>query len=302
VLHICFGVGNSLSAVVAHESLERVDNVELSPHVLEAAPYFWTNDRVLQHPKVRTIIDDGRNFMMASRERYDVIVLEPPQTFTSGVINLYTREFYGDAAAHLADDGVMMQWVPYAAAPLDEERMLFRAFYDAFPNSTAWRLREGGPILFIGTKRPLAIDYRRLRERMSRGQVGRDMKLIGMDDVDHLLALFVFDPAAFREFALAAEPVTDDRTVLDFSMPRYVGSGFGFTAASMSVKYGAVSPFNAVQERTRFYFDHRRSVVPLLTNLGGEDPSAIQARIDERATFREKRIAPIPEAEWRRWQ
>ena len=152
MLHICFGVGNSLSAVTTHESLERVDNVELSPHVLEAAPYFWTNDDVLSHPKVRTIIDDGRNYLMATRERYDVIVLEPPQTFMAGVINLYTREFYQDAEARLAPEGVMLQWVPYAEAPLDEERMLFRAFYDVFPNSTAWRLREGGPVLLIGTK------------------------------------------------------------------------------------------------------------------------------------------------------
>jgi hypothetical protein len=133
------------------------------------------------------------------------------------------------------------------------------------------------------------------------------MELIEMDDVDHFLALFVFDTPAFREFAMGAPPVTDDRTVLDFSMPRYAGSGFGFTGASMAVKFvpnapNADSPFNAVQERTRYYFDHRSSVVPLLTNLGGEDAAAIEARIQARTTFRTPRLPPIPAAEWRRWQ
>lgn len=301
VLHICFGVGNSLSAVVAHESLERVDNVELSPHVLEAAQYFWTNDEVLSHPKVRTIIDDGRNFVMASRERYDVIVLEPPQTFTSGVINLYTREFYRDAEARLAPDGLMMQWVPYAESPLDEERMLFRAFYDVFPNSTAWRLREGGPILFVGTKRPLEIDYQRLRERMRRGQVGKDLELIEMDDVDHLLALFVFDTPAFREFALKAPPVTDDRTVLDFSMPRYVGSGYGRAALNTNVNFGQNLPFHAILERRQWYFEHRSSVVPLLTNLG-EDRAAIEARINAHAAPVKPNPQPIGQRRWQRWE
>jgi len=94
VLHICFGVGNSLSAIVRHPELERVDNVELSPHVVDAADYFWTNDGVIHHPKVRTIIDDGRNYVMATDEQYDLIAMEPPETFTAGVIHLYTREFY----------------------------------------------------------------------------------------------------------------------------------------------------------------------------------------------------------------
>jgi spermidine synthase len=301
VLHICFGVGNSLSAVTAHESLERVDNVELSPHILRAASYFWTNNDVLSHPKVRTIIDDGRNFVMASRDQYDVIVLEPPETFTAGIINLYTRDFYRDAAARLASDGVMLQWLPQAEAPLDEERMLFRAFSDAFPEATAWRLHEGGPILLIGTKRPLRIDYRRLREKMQRERVRQDLELIGIGDVDHFLALFLFDAAAFREFGRPVEPVTDDRTVLDFSMPRYLGSGFGLGTFNPIVRRGLQVPFSVCTERTHWYFENRRPVLPLLTNLNGEDASAVAARIEARATPTRDMLRPIPQRKWRRW-
>ena len=300
VLHICYGVGNSLSAIAAHASLERVDSVELSPHVLQASEYFWTNNDILSNPKVRTIIDDGRNFIMATREQYDVIVLEPPPTFNAGVINLYTREFYRDAAARLAPDGVMLQWRPYAEAPLDDERMLFRAFYDVFPDATAWRLQEGGPLLFIGTKRPLRIDYLRLREKMQRERVRQDMELIGLGDVDHLLALFLFDSTAFAEFAGNAEAVTDDRTMLDFSMPRYLGTGFGLGLFNQHVRQEGNSPFSVLIDRNKWYFEQRRSVLPLLTNLGGEDPDAIKARIDGWATELRK-IPAIPRQKWRRW-
>jgi spermidine synthase len=302
VLHICFGVGNSLSAVTAHESVERIDNVELSPHVLLAAEYFWTNNHVLSNPKVRTIIDDGRNFVMASRERYDVIILEPPETFTAGVINLYTREFYRDAGARLADDGVMLQWMPHGEAPLEEELMLFRAFYDAFPDATAWRLHEGGPTLFIGTKRPLRIDYQRLQEKMGRERIRQDLKLIGVDDVDHLLALFLFDSSAFRELALQAQPVTEDRTVLDFSMPRYLGTGFGLGTFNPVVRHGFEKPLGASFERNKWYFGRRRSVMPLLTNLGAEDPRAIESRIEAWATELRDKRKPIARNLWRRWE
>jgi hypothetical protein len=250
---------------------------------------------------VRTIIDDGRNFVMASRDTYDVILLEPPEIFTAGVINLYTREFYRDAAAHLAPDGVMMQWLPYAEAPLDEERMLFRAFYDVFPNATAWKLLDGGPVLFIGTKQPLSIDYQGLQAKMQGERVRQDLALIGVQDVDRLLSFFVFDTAAFRDFALAAPPVTDDRTVLDFSMPRYLGSGFGLGTFSMHVRRDGVGPFGAVVDRAQYYFAHRSSIIPLLTNLGGEDPQAIQARVDALAKPNAPPLPPIPEQQWQRW-
>ena len=81
-----------------------------------------------------------------------MIELEPPETFTAGVINLYTREFYRDAAARLAPEGVLIQWLPVGEAPLEQERMLFRAFTDVFPHATAWRQLEDGPILLVGTQ------------------------------------------------------------------------------------------------------------------------------------------------------
>ena len=299
VLHICFGVGNSLSAVAAHDDVEQIDSVELSPHVVGAAPYFWTNNGVISHPKVRTIVDDGRNYVMASRETYDVIALEPPETFTAGVINLYTREFYRHALDRLAPDGIMMQWIPTGEAPLEQERMLFRAFSDVFPHVTAWRQLDSGCMLLIGTRAPLTIDYMRLRARMDAPRVRRDMELSGVRDADHLLSFFVYDEPAFREFVREAEPVTDDRTVLDFTIPRHLGSGFGLGSWNTRARMDGRDPFGEAILRMQWYAQHRRPVTPLLTNLGDEPPAAIVGRIAARA----KIPIPadwIPEASWRR--
>jgi spermidine synthase len=302
VLHICFGVGNSLSAVAAHDDVERVDSVELSPHVVGAAPYFWTNNGVIANPKVRTIIDDGRNYVMASPETYDVIALEPPETFTAGVINLYTREFYRHALERLAPDGIMMQWVPTGEAPLDQERMLFRAFSDVFPHVTAWRQLDSACMLLVGTRSPLSIDYSRLRARMDAPRIRRDMELSGVRDADHLLAFFVLDERAFADFVRDAVPVTDDRTVLDFTIPRYLGSGFGLGSWNTRAQAGGRNPFGEAMIRMNYWVQHRRPVVPLLTNLGGEEPAAIARRIAERSRIQLPRFQEwIPESEWRRW-
>jgi spermidine synthase len=300
VLHICFGVGNSLSAVAAHDAVERVDSVELSPHVLETARYFWTNNDVLANPKVRTIIDDGRNFVMATRETYDVIALEPPETFTAGVINLYTREFYRDLAARLAPDGVALQWIPVGEATLDDERMLFRAFLDVFPHATAWWQLDQFFVLLIGTKEPLAIDYQRLREKMGRDRVRQDLALAGLRDVDHLLSYFTFDEVAFAEFVGGAPPATDDRTVLDFTMPRHIGTGFGFGTFSTNTRQGERRPLTVAFEHKAYYAARRRSVVPYLTNLGADTPQTVESRIAAQARV-PARLVPIREERWHRW-
>jgi spermidine synthase len=278
-LHICFGVGNSLSAMASHDSLERVDSVELSPNVTGAAGFFWTNDRVLENPKVRSIADDGRNFVMASRERYDVIALEPPEPFTAGVINLFSREFYQDALERLADDGVMLQWIPVGLAPLDEERQLFRAFSDVFPHVTAWQqLNQHGPILLVGTRQPLEIDLQRLKRKMSAKRVRQDLALGGIRDVYRLLATFVYDADGFAAFVDGVEPVTDDRTTLDFSIPRYIGSGFGLGWGVQAVADGR-TPITAIVGRKEFYDSEKRSVMPYLTNLGDTTTAQVAERI-----------------------
>jgi spermidine synthase len=300
VLHICFGVGNSLSAVAAHDDVEDVDSVELSPHVVEAAPYFWTNSGVIAHPKVRTIIDDGRNYVMASRQTYDVIVLEPPETFTAGVINLYTPEFYRDVLERLAPDGIMMQWIPTGASPIEQERMLFRAFSDVFPHVTVWRQLNSGCLLLIGTRAPLTIDYQRLRARMAEPRVRRDMDLSGVRDADHLLSFLIFDEPGLAAFVRDATPVTDDRTVLDFTIPRYLGSGFGLGSWNVRAQRDGRNPFGEAMLRMNFYVKQRRSALPLLTNLGGEAPQAIGRRIAASAIIRIP-LDYVPEAKWRRW-
>ncbi len=230
-LQICFGVGNTLAAAALHPEVEQLDCVELSPNVRKTAPYFWTNAGVLDHPKVRLITDDGRNYLLRTRERYDVITLEPPDIFTAGVVNLYTEEFYRLAAARLADDGVLCQWIPALEMNETELRMLVRAFMAVFPETTLWlesvQLPEA-PLLLVGTKRPLALDVRALAARIADPAVHADLVRIGMGDVQGFLRFYVTGPATLRAWVGDAPSVTDDRTRVDFTTPRSALSGFGF--------------------------------------------------------------------------
>ena len=257
-LQVCFGVGNTLAAAALHPEVERLDCVELSPHVRETAPYFWTNDRVLENPKVRLIVDDGRNFLLRTRERYDVITLEPPDLFTAGVVNLFTEEFYRLAANALEDDGLLCQWIPAPETNEDELRMLVAAFVAVFPETSLWLdgRSVGAPLLLVGSKRPVPVDVDALARRMRNEAVRADLERLRIATPATLAELFVAGPARTRRWLAGAPPITDDRTVVDFSTPKTVYSGFGFGYFKLQGKEAEelarhVREIRAVYERLR---------------------------------------------------
>jgi len=90
----------------------------------------------------------------------------------------------------------------------------------------------------VGTLAPLRIDYQRLKTHMTEPRVNQDLTLAGVRRVDHFLSFFVFDEAAFTEFVRDVPPTTDDRTVIDFTAPRFSGSGFGLGQYTASVGGG----------------------------------------------------------------
>ena len=301
-LNICFGVGNSLSAMAAPETIERIDSVELSPHVLEAAKFFWTNNDVINNPKINTIIDDGRNFVLASDQTYDIIELEPPAIFTAGVINLYTRDFYEDVYDRLAPDGIFVQWMPSGAGPMRDEQMLLRAFYEVFPHATIWKqLTAHSPLLAIGTKEPFKIDYQLLSDKMSRRYVRDDLALASIHNPVDVLAMFLFGPKELEEYVRDVPPVTENKTVVDFSTPRDLSSGYGFQVVYAEADRDLVrAALSANSERV---LNMRTSILPYLTNLGDEDPEELDRRIIDHGvlTFVELEHKLIPESEWNRW-
>ena len=266
-LQIGFGVGNTLAAAALHPEVERLDCAELSPHVRETAPYFWTNAHVLENPKVRLIVDDGRNYLLRTSDRYDVITLEPPDIFTAGVVNLYTEDFYRIAARALADDGLFCQWIPYAEMSELDARMLVRAFLEVFPHTTLWEEGRRGPRLVVGTKRPLPIDPAVLARRMARDPVHADLVRLGFAAPEALFGFFVAGTERVRAWVADAPSITDDRTVVDFSTPTRLESGFGFGYFRM--RGATLKRLSAEQEALFAAFDRlHEPITPFLVRDG----------------------------------
>lgn len=203
--------------------VQRVDCVEIEPAMVQAARFFdqW-NYKCLDNERMRLHLQDARNYVLMSRQKYDVITAEPTNPWIAGVNNLFTQEYYRQCYSRLRDDGVMCQWLPAYNFSEDELRTALGTFATVFPHVTVWafpRLRND--FFVIGSKKPLVVNPTALANRL-RGAVRKDMEVVGVQDPWRLAGSLLFDEEATRVFCRGAQLNTDEHPLLEFSTPRHL--------------------------------------------------------------------------------
>ncbi|HTO07255.1 MAG TPA: fused MFS/spermidine synthase [Myxococcota bacterium] len=133
VLVVGWASGVTVGSAARHP-VERLDAVELEPAMLEASRFFEpVNGRPLANPAVHVVLDDGRHFVAATHERYDVIISQPSNPWLTGVANLFTREYFHAARGALAPHGRFVAWFPLYAIDFDALRAILAALEAEFP-------------------------------------------------------------------------------------------------------------------------------------------------------------------------
>jgi spermidine synthase len=162
---ICFGVGNTASAIARHASIERIDIIDLNDQVFRTAPEFTaTHHGVHEDPRERLIHDDGRNFLALTDRRYDLITSEPPPPTHEGVYRLYSSEYYAAVIDRLTPQGMMTQWLPTRQMPNQSIQLAITSFVEAFPHSLLF-VGHRYDFILLGSRAP--IDLRTLERRFS---------------------------------------------------------------------------------------------------------------------------------------
>ncbi len=212
-LLICFGVGNTASAIAAHEGIEAIDVVDLNEKVFETAPEFAaTNGRVYEDPRVTLIHDDGRNFLNVTSRAYDLVTSEPPPPMSEGVYRLYSREYYEAALARLSPGGLMTQWLPMHQVPREGVEMAIATFLSVFPHALAF-VGHDEHVILVGGRAP--IDVATIERRLGESaRVAAELARLGVADPVALLARIVASDAMLRREYGGARVVSDERNDL----------------------------------------------------------------------------------------
>jgi len=225
-LVVGLGTGSTAGWLAAIPTIERVDVVELEPAVQEVARRCAPVNRdALGSPKVRVLIGDARDFLLTSRDTYDVIFSEPSNPYRAGVSSLFTVEFYRAARARLAPGGMFAQWLQAYEVDGETVRVSYRTLAACFGSVETWFTKKDD-LLLVASAEPAHRFAEDLRRRVRQAPFDEAMaRAWRVTDLEGLLSHFLARDSLAR--AVAALPSvalnTDDRNVMEFRFARSVG-------------------------------------------------------------------------------
>jgi spermidine synthase len=210
-LLIAFGCGVTANALTQDVDLKHIDVVDIAKEAFALSADYrdagYTN--ALRDSRTVAIVQDGRFFLQASPQRYDVITGEPPPPKVLGSVNLYTEQFFKLMADRLNDGGIATFWLPIYQLNVTEAKSILRAFHNAFPNTLIWSSADEEWIMMGIKGAPRAIDNRQFRKFWDYTNTREDLARIGLEVPEQLAALFVMDGEEIDHVANEAKPLTD---------------------------------------------------------------------------------------------
>lgn len=222
------GLGTGVSAgTMAAYDFKQIDVIELSPAIVDTAldQFKGVNHDVMRDPRVRLLVEDGRNVLLTGREKYDVISLEVSSIWFAGAANLYNFEFYDLASKHLEPGGVIQQWIQLHHTNRQNIATIIASMRKVFPHIVLAVSGHQGTLL--GSMAPLQVSRDRLFDLEKVGYVADT--LAGEHLADYVKGILIDETGidAFladtkKRFGLtdAALVSTDMNLLLEYATPK----------------------------------------------------------------------------------
>ena len=201
--------------------VKKLDIVEINEQVVNACRLFFTpwNNHCLDDPRTRLIVQDGRNHLALTHEKYDVIISEPSNPWMAGLANLYSLEFFQLARRRLNKNGLFAQWIQSYEMDWDTFSLLGRTFIEVFPESALVKI---GPVdyLLLGFMNSKGFDWQIAQKNLTFACKSKNVTFPGVNFLVHLILTedlqALFGPGPLH---------TDNRPRLEFSAPMKLFSG-----------------------------------------------------------------------------
>jgi spermidine synthase len=204
-LVVGLGGGATAGAVAQYPGVS-VDVVELSSAVVGGASFFGhINFGVLQRPNVQLRVDDGRNYLLTTTRKYDIITADIILPRHAGAGALYSREYFQLVRRALKDDGLALQWNGAEGAAYG---LIVRTFLSVFPHATLWA--DG--TLMVGSKKPLEFSRAAYEQRRANPEFRRLFDW----SFDEIVATYAGGPPDLAQWAGDGDILTDDRPIIEY--------------------------------------------------------------------------------------
>ncbi len=172
VLVVGCGAGVTAGSFMLYPEVKKLVLVEIESLIPKIADRYFSeeNHGVLKDPRTSIVIDDARNYVLTTREKFDIITSDPIHPWVKGAATLYSKEYFELVKQHLNPGGLVTQWVPLYESTPDTVRSEIATFFEVFPYGTLWSndmSGEGYDILLLGQVEPPKINLDVVQERLS---------------------------------------------------------------------------------------------------------------------------------------
>lgn len=217
---IGWGTGVSAGASALFP-LKDIVNIELEQKVLDASKYFHkVNHKAEEDPRCKIEFNDGRNFLLASDKKYDVIVSEPSNPWQVGVCNLFTKEFFKICHAQLNQNGVLSNWAQSTEVSPTNIRAIVSSMKSQFTNVAAFRSGRYPDIILLASDTPIKFDYSRVKEVYAKKEIKDELTGYGIVSPEAMLACLIATPASTTQLSANVPVNTDDHNYFEYSVQR----------------------------------------------------------------------------------
>lgn len=222
VCHIGLGSGGTAAAVALHP-VKQITIVEMAPSVIAASRRYMrgVNYGVLDDPRIRLIVNDGRNFLLTTTETFDVILSDSIHPRYAGNGSLYTLDYFRLCSQRLNPGGIVSMWLPIYGLTTSNYRMILRSFQEVFPHTIVWYVNStiSSYTVVMGSREPAMIDMNSLSAQLT-GRVLTDMSLIHAHEPERILDYFITADDGVGKLAGDIPFHTDDNPVVEYESAR----------------------------------------------------------------------------------
>jgi spermidine synthase len=180
-------------------------------------------------PRAKVLVEDGRNHLMAAREKYAMINADLFLPYRRGTGNLYSLEHFQNVRERLKPGGVFVQWLPLYQVSEREFGIIARTMISAFPQVSLWRgnFQPGAEMVSlvghrdIGPLPACVLDVERDKQLAVAGASHLDMHNLMLPINEQTVLLFYCGNLSQAADLFAKHPLnTDDKPVIEFGTPR----------------------------------------------------------------------------------
>lgn len=234
------GLGSGITAGSALDSrfpqVKQVIACELVRDVVTAAEKYMTDfngfdptNELFNDPRAKVIVEDGRHYLMASNETFDIINSDLFVPFRSGAGSLYSLEHFQRSRGRLNEGGLFVQWLPLYQVTEYEFSVIAKTMLQAFDQVTLWRhnFQPGDEaVALIGHKEagplpPSEVDSSRDKQIAVSGKSHRDLEQLNLPLNPQTITLFYCGNLSQSMDLFEKFPInSDNHPIIEYMAPR----------------------------------------------------------------------------------